>query len=48
MKSFKKFLAMVLALVMIISVLPAAAFAAEPDEFVYNGTEIITYNGITF
>lgn len=48
MKSFKKFLAMVLALVMIISVLPAAAFAAESDEFVYNGTESITYKGITF
>ena len=48
MKSFKKFLAMALALVMIISVLPAAAFAAEPDAFVYNGSESITYKGITF
>ena len=48
MKSFKKFLSLALVLVMILSVLPTAAFAAETDAFVYNGTESITYQGITF
>ena len=48
MKSLKKLLAFVLALVLVLGLVPATVSAAGADEIVYNGTESITYKGITF
>ena len=48
MKSLKKLLAFVLAFVLVLGLVPATVSAAGADEIVYNGTESITYKGITF
>lgn len=48
MKSFRKILSFALAIVMLLGLLPMTAAAADADEIVYNGTESITYQGITF
>lgn len=48
MKLFKKILTLALAFVLVLGLVPATVSAAEGDEIVYNGTESITYKGITF
>lgn len=48
MKSFRKILSFALAIVMLLGLLPMTAAAADAGEIVYNGTESITYQGITF